>query len=508
MYALISVSNKEGLEPFARAIAAAGYTLLSTGGTARKLREAGLDVVDVHEVTGSPEIMDGRVKTLHPRIHGGLLGRRDVASHVEAMREHGVADIRLVVVNLYPFVERAAGGGLSLEESVELVDIGGPTMLRASAKNHAHVTVVTDPADYPRVGEALAQGGVPVALRRELALAAFRHTAAYDAAIVGYLERAFELEDEVGPVRIDASHRVASLRYGENPHQRAALYRGAGEPAYGGLEPLHGKALSYNNIVDLDAALALVDELSAPGAAIIKHTNPAGCASHDTLLGAYGRALACDSKSAFGGIVALNRSVDLALAERLADHFYEVIAAPGFDEDAFAVLTRKKNVRLLRTPADLMRPRVVVRQTLLGGLAQEVDPLIDAQDEAWEVATTRAPTEEEAAALAFAWRVCKHVKSNAIVLARDRATVGIGAGQMSRVDAVELAVKKAVSGTQGAVLASDAFFPFRDGPDAAAAAGVTAIIQPGGSRRDPEVVAACDEHGIAMIFTGHRHFRH
>ena len=513
-FALISVSNKDGVVAFARAVADAGFSILSTGGTARVIADAGIPVTHVSDVTGFPEIMDGRVKTLHPRIHGGLLANRQRSSHLQAMTEHGIPDISLVAVNLYPFERTVAMDGVTLPEAVEQIDIGGPTMVRASAKNFASVAVVVDPEDYDSVARELADlGEVSASRRAELALKAFAHTAKYDAAIVEYLTSRVAADAGEGDVALPASTqdpliRTATLRYGENPHQQAALYHAPGAPALGGIEQLHGKALSYNNIVDLDAALELVREFDDPACAIIKHTNPAGCALADTSLLAYSRALACDSLSAFGGIVSLNRAVDAELAELLAAHFFEIIAAPGFDPDALAILTAKKNLRLMRLPDALATPTVSTRRTLLGTLCQETDPRIDVDFDAWTVPTERAPTASERRDLAFAWRVCKHVKSNAIVLARDGATIGVGAGQMSRVDSVKIAVEKAVSETAGAVLASDAFFPFRDGPDAAAAAGVTAMIQPGGSRRDQEVIDACNEHGIAMIFTGKRHFRH
>lgn len=507
-YALISVSDKSGIVPFAQKLVEAGYGIISTGGTARKLAEGGVEVTKVSGLTGFPEILEGRVKTLHPKIHGALLGRRDVDAHVATLREHDIPDIRVVAVNLYPFRETIAKEGATFQDAIENIDIGGPTLLRASAKNHESITVVVDSADYDRVADAVAADEVDAALRRELALKAFSHTSAYDSAIVAYLQEQIEGAESL-PTRMGLElTKNQDLRYGENPHQQAALYTREGELDFGGIDKLHGKALSYNNIVDLDAALELVREFDEPGCAIIKHTNPAGCALGDDLEDAYDRALACDSMSAFGGIVALNRRVDASLAEKLDDHFFEIVAAPAYDEDALEVLTRKKNLRILVVPEDLSGPAHAVRATALGYLVQETDPRIERDFAEMEVPTQRKPTDEELAAMGFMWKVCKHVKSNAIVIGMGTRTVGVGAGQMSRVDAVELAVKKAREALDGAVLASDAFFPFRDGVDAAAAAGVRAIIQPGGSRRDQEVIDACDEHGIAMIFTGNRHFRH
>jgi phosphoribosylaminoimidazolecarboxamide formyltransferase / IMP cyclohydrolase len=509
-YALISVSDKEGIADFARELVCRGFRIVSTGGTARVLREAGVDVVDVAAVTGYPEILDGRVKTLHPRIHGALLADRRNPGHRQVLQARDVPNITLVVVNLYPFEDVVSRPDVEWEEAIENIDIGGPAMLRASAKNHESITVVVDKEDFTRVLVALDQGGTDRELRRELAMKAFLHTAGYDQAIVEFFSRASEsATDESLPDYVGLGlEKVQDLRYGENPHQAAALYRARRQSPYGGMEQLHGKELSYNNIVDLDAALELVWEFDGPAAAIIKHTNPAGCAELSRLSEAYEAALACDSTSAFGGIVALNRSVDPSLAARLNEHFYEIIAAPGFDDEALELLKEKKNVRLLRWH-EASRVERVVRATSLGYLVQQADPAIVFDLDQITFPTRRTPDDSELRSLAFAWRVCKHVKSNAIVIATEGRTLGMGAGQMSRVDSVELAIKKCLAASpQGAVLASDAFFPFRDGIDAAAAAGIRAIIQPGGSRRDDEVIAACDEQGIAMVFTGQRHFRH
>lgn len=509
-YALISVSDKTGIVPFAQQLVEAGYRIISTGGTARKLAEGGVEVTKVSDITGFPEILDGRVKTLHPKIHGATLGRRDLDEHVQTLDEHGIPDIRIVAVNLYPFRETISKADATFQDAIENIDIGGPTMLRASAKNHESVTVVVDSADYDRVAAAVAEEGEPsLDLRRELALKAFEHTSSYDSAIVEYLQGELQSEELGLPNRLELDLvKNQELRYGENPHQKGAIYTREGDVDFGGLEKLHGKALSYNNLVDLDAALDIVREFDEPGCAIIKHTNPAGCALGEDIEDAYDRALACDSMSAFGGIVALNRTVDVPLAEKLNDHFFEIVAAPAFEDDAMDVLTQKKNLRILRVPESLTSAPYVIRATALGYLVQETDPRIERDFASLEVPTERKPTDEEVAALEFVWKACKHVKSNAIVIGKGTRTVGIGAGQMSRVDAVEIAVKKAQEELDGAVLASDAFFPFRDGVDAAAEAGVKAIIQPGGSRRDQEVIDACDEHGIAMIFTGNRHFRH
>jgi len=486
-FALLSVSDKTGLVEFANRLFTSGYRLLSTGGTARFLREAGLEVQDVSSITEFPEMMDGRVKTLHPRIHGGLLARRDVSEHCEAMRAHSVPDIRVVVVNLYPFSETVARGAED-DEVIENIDIGGPSMIRSAAKNHEFVTVIVDPADYGLNPTELSAHD-----RRRLALKAFQHTAAYDAAIVNYLH--------------PENEERQALRYGENPHQSASLFVEEGQRPLGGLKQLQGKELSYNNIIDLEAALLVTLEFDAPSVAIIKHTNPCGCASADTINEAFTQALAGDPISAFGGIVSLNRVVDRELALVLAETFWEVIAAPGFDEGAIEVLSVKKNVRLMEVPADFQAEARQVRLTSLGWLEQDADPRIDWEKLEFQVPTEREPTLEEWSAMAFLWRVCKHVKSNAIVVGKGTRTLGVGAGQMSRVDAVRGAVQAAGNQT-GLVLASDAFFPFADGIELAAEFGVSAVVQPGGSRRDAEVIEACNRLGVAMVMTGMRHFRH
>ncbi len=515
--ALVSVSDKSGLAEFGRFLAGRGVEILSTGGSAKALTEAGVPVVEVASHTGFPEIMGGRVKTLHPKIHGGILARRDDTGHVAAMQEHGIGGIDMVVSNLYPF-EATLASGADYDTCVENIDIGGPAMVRAAAKNHDFVTIVTDPADYAAVEAEMTanDGAVSAELRRRLARTAFGHTAAYDAMIAGWLARE---QGEAFPERmVLAGRRTQSLRYGENPHQRAAAY--AGGPARPGVvtaRQLQGKALSYNNLNDTNAAFELVAEFDDPTVAIIKHANPCGVASRDSLAAAYAEALACDPVSAFGGIIAVNRALDAATAEEVAKLFAEVVIAPEIDAAAQAVLAAKKNLRVLTTGGlpDPAAPGVVVTPLAGGFLAQSrdngrIDPA------GLKVVTKRAPSARELTDMVFAFRVAKHVKSNAIVYARDGATVGIGAGQMSRVDSSRIAAWKAREAapegeapkTKGSVVASDAFFPFADGLMAAVEAGATAVIQPGGSMRDEEVIAAADEAGLAMVFTGMRHFRH
>ena len=514
---LVSVSDKTGLVEFGRFLAGQGVEILSTGGSARTLAEAGVPVIEVAAHTGFPEIMGGRVKTLHPKIHGGILARRDLPDHLAAMEEHGIGGIDMVVSNLYPF-EATLASGADYDTCVENIDIGGPAMVRASAKNHDFVTIVTDPADYAAVTAEMTanQGAVGAALRRRLAMTAFSHTAAYDAMIAGWLARE---QGEAFPERLVlAGRKKQSLRYGENPHQAAAAYAsGAPRPGVITAEQLQGKELSYNNLNDTNAAFELVAEFAAPTVAIIKHANPCGVASRDSLPAAYAEALACDPVSAFGGIIAVNRALDAATAEEVAKLFAEVVIAPAVDDAAKAVLASKKNLRVLVT-GGLPDPTAegLLLTPLAGGfLAQSRDNgRIDPK--ALKVVTRRAPSERELADMVFAFRVAKHVKSNAIVYARDGATVGIGAGQMSRVDSSRIAAWKARAAapegeapkTQGAVVASDAFFPFADGLMAAVEAGATAVIQPGGSMRDDEVIAAADAAGLAMVFTGMRHFRH
>ncbi len=508
--ALLSVSDKRGLAEFAKQLAAAGVELLSTGGTAKALREAGLTVIDVSTYTGSPEVMDGRVKTLHPRVHGGLL-MRDNGEDAKQLAELGGAPIDLVVVNLYPF-ESTVARGAPHDEVIENIDIGGPSMLRSAAKNHARVTVVVDPSDYASVAAGLPEA--PSASERaRLAGKVFTQTAAYDGAIAAYLTGREESTTFPGTLTLQFA-RAYGLRYGENPHQSGAFYveRNAPEGSLARAESLGagGKELSFNNLVDCEAALDAVREFEGPAAVVVKHTNPCGVAEAASLPEAYRIAREADSVSAFGGIVALNRAVDLDTAKVLAETFVECIVAPTFSEEALAILRGKKNLRLLATKQWLGPEYKELTFKRVGGglVAQDRDAVAAAEIAAAKVISKRAPTPQELASLGFAWRVCKHVKSNAIVLAQGQRTVGVGAGQMSRVVSVEIAVKKAGDQARGSVLASDAFFPFPDGVEAAAAAGVTAIIQPGGSVKDAEVIAAADAANIAMIATGVRHFRH
>ena len=517
--ALLSVSDKAGLVGFARALSDSGVALISTGGTAAALKAAGLAVTDVSELTGFPEMMDGRVKTLHPKVHGGLLAIRGNAEHDRAAAEHGIAPIDLLVVNLYPF-EATVAKGADFATCVENIDVGGPAMIRAAAKNHDGVAVVVEPGDYDRVlAEMRGNGGATTAhFRRELAAKAFARTAAYDAAISNYLGAVVESPDGEGqefPRTFTVQFKKAqALRYGENPHQRAAFYA-AGDAASGSVaaaRQLLGKELSYNNIADTDAALECVKEFGAePACVIVKHANPCGVAVAASLSEAYDRAYLTDTESAFGGIIAFNRTLDAATAKRIVERqFVEVIVAPAVEGDVAAVVALKKNVRLLVSGAfpEKPQPHLDFKKVNGGLLVQEADQQLFA---ALQVVTKRAPTEREMADLLFAAKVAKFVKSNAIVYARDRATVGVGAGQMSRVNSTRIAVQKAEQAgltVAGSVVASDAFFPFADGLLTAAAAGATAIIQPGGSMRDDEVIRAADEKGLAMVFTGMRHFRH
>jgi len=511
--ALLSVFDKTGLVAFAQRLANLGIELISTGGTARTLREAGLPVGDVSELTGFPEILDGRVKTLHPAIHGGLLARRNVPEDLAQLAQHGIATIDLVVVNLYPFEQATRQDPENEALAIENIDIGGPALIRAAAKNFFFTAVVTDPADYEAVANELAehQGALTLNTRRRLAQKAFAHTAAYDQAIATYFAQKTAQEEPLPEQLTLRLPRALSLRYGENPHQQAAFY---GNPERF-FRQLHGKTLSYNNLLDLNAALRLIEEFrdAEPTCAILKHTNPCGVATAATLVAAYQRALATDRRSPFGGIVVVNRPLDRETAEAIDQLFTEVIIAPDFDEGVLAFLQQKANRRIIQQ----LRPvsETLQVRTIVGGLlAQTPDsalPPLSVLRLAWRVVTRRAPTESEWRDLDFAWRVVKHVKSNAIVYARDRATLGIGAGQMSRVDAAELAVRKGLQEGHhftGSVVASDAFFPFADGLLAAVAHGARAVIQPGGSIRDEEVIQAADAHEVAMVFTGMRHFAH
>jgi phosphoribosylaminoimidazolecarboxamide formyltransferase/IMP cyclohydrolase len=540
--ALLSVSDKDGLAELAAALNEFGVEMISTGGTAKALRDAGYSVTDVSDVTGFPEMMDGRVKTLHPKMHGAFLALRDNAEHIAAMNEHGIEPIDLVVVNLYPFEQTIAKDGVSLEEAVENIDIGGPAMIRSASKNWRDVAVVTDSRLYPEIIDELRANGGSLSLetRSRLAALAYTRTAAYDLAISSYLasqlpndeiERLeplnplghlsfFEIADEADSdddnefseyVNIELA-KVADLRYGENPHQRAAIYRTA-DSGIADAEQLHGKEMSFNNYVDADAAWELVNDLDETAVAIIKHTNPSGVGTGDTNLEAYKRALATDPVSAFGGIVAFNRKVDAAAASAVIEVFSEVIVAPDYDDDAIEIFKAKKNLRVLRVSSPHERvsdPQREYKQISGGFLIQDADVHRLSADDL-NIVTERQPTQDELRSMLFAWTVCKHVKSNAIVFARAGHTLGVGAGQMNRVDSVRIAAMRAERfelDLKGSTLASDAFFPFRDNVDEAAKFGVTAIIQPGGSVKDDESIAAANEHGIAMAFTGIRHFRH
>ena len=527
--ALLSVSDKTGLVPFAQALHARGVTLLSTGGTAKALAEAGLPVVNVADVTKFPEMLDGRVKTLHPAVHGGILARRHLPDDLAAIGAHGIEPIDLVVVNLYPFAKAAANPETRFDALIEEIDIGGPSMVRAAAKNFRDVLIVVDPRDYDRVLEDLSspQGPSP-AFRFELMRRAFAHTAAYDATISSTLEtigteadpfaRPAEATALPATMRLSLPRRRI-LRYGENPHQPAAWY--GLEPAQGfsAVDIKQGKELSYTNLLDLDAAARIALEFDEPAAAVIKHANPCGVATAPTIAQAYVTARDADALSAFGGIIGLNRALDVETAQAIVTTFIEAVIAPSVDEAALAILAAKKNLRVLTADfaafRDAARPGVELRSILGGMLVQERDRVVEARlpwpasaGEGLRVVTQRQPTAEEWQALRFAWRVCAHVKSNTILFTGPDRTRAVGAGQMSRVDAVKVAVMKAGGSVPGSVVASDAFFPFRDGLDALAAAGATAVVQPGGSVKDAEVIAAADEHGLAMVFTGRRHFRH
>jgi phosphoribosylaminoimidazolecarboxamide formyltransferase/IMP cyclohydrolase len=509
--ALLSVSDKRGIVDFARGLAELGVEIVSTGGTASALIEAGIDVRPIGDYTGFPEIMDGRVKTLHPKLYAGLLAVRDNEQHLAQAEEQKIEFVDLVCVNLYPFERTAAKRGVGEAEVIENIDIGGPTMLRAAAKNHAFAAVVVKPESYDAVLEELRDAGGTLSMptRESLAAEAFAYTARYDTAIARWFA---EKSDDFPPLVIRAFEKVVDLPYGENPHQRAAYYSQIGTRmnVLSQVKQHHGKQISYNNILDLDAARTMVREFEVPACVIVKHNNPCGAALGATALAAYEQAFACDPLSAYGGIIAFNRKVDKATAERLHQQFIEVLIAPSYDDDALEVLQQKQNIRILedterRLPA-LGEPEI--RQVTGGLLIQDRDNGHDDR-ESMEVVTQRRPTEEEWADLLFAWRIARHVKSNAIVLTRGLATLGIGAGQMSRIDSVRLSVEKSQADTlQGASLASDAFFPFADGPQLAIDAGITAVIQPGGSVRDDEVVAAAEEAGVAMVLTKRRHFRH
>jgi len=515
--AILSVTDKTGLVDFARTLSNLGIELISTGGTAKLLRDSGIQVKDISELTGFPEMLDGRVKTLHPKVHGGILHRRENPAHTAAVAEHGIQPIDMVVVNLYAFEKTAAKPGVAFEELIENIDIGGPSMIRSAAKNFHDVAVVTSPADYKAIAEELScsDGALSLETKWRLAQKAFATTAAYDSAIASTLERVSDVNNfhlplaEIFPQTLRMSfQKTLDLRYGENPHQKAAMYSDGSGVGVANARQIQGKELSFNNIVDLQAAWDLAQEFDPQEAvvcAIIKHTNPCGAATGKTLAEAYKRALECDPVSAFGGVIGVNRRIDGETAEAMHKLFLEVIAAPAFDEAAKARFATKKNLRLVEVTA---APQKWVLKNVSGGILLQDADSRTLQDVDLKVVTQRAPTPEETRALLFAWKVCKHVKSNAIVYARDGQTVGVGAGQMSRVDSAKIGAMKAQLPLKGSVAASDAFFPFPDGVEEIAKAGATAIIQPGGSQRDPEVIASADRLGLAMLFTGVRHFRH
>ncbi len=508
---LISVSNKEGIVDFAKVLKSFDVEIISTGGTAKALKSAGIEVTGISDVTNFPEMLDGRVKTLHPAIHGGLLAIRDSNEHMEQIKEHGIKPIDMVVVNLYPFAETIAKKGVTMAEAIEQIDIGGPSMLRSAAKNFEGVAVVVNPESYDEVISEMRKddGGTSRATRLKLAKEVFRLTAEYDAIISQYL---YGKEDFPSLLNLNFE-KIQDLRYGENPHQRAAYYKEINPPKHSLVfaKKLHGKELSYNNILDLDAAWSLCREFTVPAAAVIKHTNPCGVALGDDVAIAYEKAHAVDPVSAFGSVVALNRTVDVTVAEKIASTFVEAVIAPAFLEEALEILTQKKNIRLMYMGEERegLTSAIDIKRVDGGILLQDADTSMDDRKD-MKVVTETQPTEEEWEDLLFSWRVAKHIKSNAILVVRDLQAVGVGAGQMSRVDSSELAIKKAggAKACKDAIVASDAFFPFRDSIDALAKAGIKAIIQPGGSMRDEEVITACNEHKIAMVFTGKRHFRH
>ena len=513
--AILSVTDKSGLVEFARKLAALNVELVSTGGTAKLLRESGIAVKDISELTGFPEMLDGRVKTLHPKVHGGILHRREDSGHRAAVAEHGIPAIDMVVVNLYAFEKTAAKAGVPFEEIIENIDIGGPSMIRSAAKNFQDVAVVTSPADYAAIAEELSRsdGALSKETKWRLAQKAFATTAAYDSAIASTLERMGDRSESSSSQSSAAFpktlrlqfEKVMDLRYGENPHQKAAMYADNSGAGVAHARQIQGKELSYNNLVDLQAAWDLAQEFEETVCAIIKHTNPCGVATGKTLAEAYERALECDPVSAFGGVIGVNRTIDAAAATEMAKLFLEVIAAPAFDEGAKAAFASKKNLRLVEVPA-AEQPWVL--KNISGGMLVQDSDSHKLSEADQKVVTKRQPTPEEKRALLFAWKVCKHVKSNAILYAREGQTVGVGAGQMSRVDSCKVGAMKAQLPLKGTVAASDAFFPFPDGIEEIAKAGATAIIQPGGSVRDQEVIEAADRLGMAMIFTGVRHFRH
>ena len=507
--ALISVSDKTGIVDFAKQLKAVGFEIISTGGTSKALQEAGVEVIGISDVTNFPEILDGRVKTLHPNVHGGLLARHDDPDHQKQIEAHNIQPIELVCVNLYPFQETIAKTDVTVEDAIENIDIGGPTMLRSAAKNHEYVTVVVDPADYEKViSEYKAEGKTTFETRRALAAKVFRHTAAYDSVISQYMT---ELVGEKQPESVTYTYDLQqNLRYGENPHQQAAFYKKPLGSTFSiaNATQLHGKELSYNNISDADAALQIVKEFEGPAAVAVKHNNPCGVGTGETIFAAFSKAYEADSTSIFGGIIALNGEVDVETAKKLHEIFLEIIIAPSFSQAALEVLTSKKNLRLLTIPFNDNHVTEKVLTSVEGGLLVQDADAYTLADANITVPTKRQPTEEEWAALKLGWKVVKHVKSNAIVVSDSQMTLGVGAGQMNRVGSAKIALEQAGDRAHGAALASDAFFPMSDTVEAAAKAGITAIIQTGGSIRDEDSIKAADEHGIAMVFTGVRHFKH
>lgn len=506
--ALISVSDKSNIEEFVKGLVEAGYEIISTGGTLHTLINAGIEAKAVDEVTGFPEIMDGRVKTLHPLVHGGLLGKRSNPDHMKQMEENGISPIDMVVVNLYPFKQTLEKDGVSKEEIIENIDIGGPTMLRSAAKNFEDVAVIVDPFDYGRVLQALKEDKLEKELLQQLAAKVFRHTANYDAMIAQYFME--ETKEEFPETYTVTYEKVQDLRYGENPHQHAAFYKNPIDKSTGlaSAKQLHGKELSYNNIQDASAALEILAEYNDPAVVAVKHMNPCGIGVAETISQAFTRAYDADPISIFGGIVACNREIDVATAEKLSEIFLEIAIAPGFTEDALEILTRKKNIRLLELK--LKKGDTVTKKltTVSGGVLIQDSDNGTVTPEDLTVATKRKPTEAELENLLFAWRAVKHVKSNAILLAKDNQTIGVGAGQMNRIGSANIAIEQAGDKAKGAVMASDAFFPMPDTVEAAVKAGITAVIQPGGSKRDQDSIAVCDEYGITMVYTGMRHFKH
>lgn len=511
MRALISVSDKTGVVSFAKKLAALGIEIISTGGTYNTLKENDVPVISIDEVTHFPEMLDGRVKTLHPKIHGGLLAKRDNAEHVKTCREHDIQFIDLVVVNLYPFEKTISKPNVELEEAIENIDIGGPSMLRSAAKNYVSVGVVVNPNRYDTVIEELTENGsLSLSLKQELACEVFSHTAMYDARIASYLSKTLlkDKDSAFPPILTNILYKEADLRYGENPHQEAAFYSLKTNQGIPSLKQRHGKELSYNNIVDIEAALQIVSELELPAATIIKHTNPCGAAIGDNLCEAYTKAYNVDPVSAFGSIVGLNRNVDLQTAEEIAKTFVEVVVAPSFDDDAFKLLSQKPSIRLIEINLLENSSKEHYYKYVEGGFLVQTKDHISVTEKNLTVVTKKSPTRKEMNDLLFAFKLVKHVKSNAVLIAKNGTAIGIGAGQMSRVESVDIALQKAGMSAEGAVMASDAFFPFKDSIESASKKGIIAVIQPGGSKRDQESIECCDENGISMVFTGIRHFKH